>query len=416
MPISELENQLNQKIGKLIYEDNDLNNNGGDNLTLLVTKRLPIKLNMTGQVIGIKVPVNIKSKFGYKVEKFGIKLEKFEDTEFDIDVNFATRISINPDWSLSTKTSANGFDWVKKPILKLAGFEIPITPIVESIVDEQLPEIAKTIDKELKANMKVKEEVTTAWNLVQEPVLINEEFETWIRIVPSEIEVTQPTAKGGMATIGVSVKGYTESTLGAQPVVSQKMSLPPLRIGTLSNDEFQIALNAEVTFKKARDLALKQMKGQVYEFNNGKQKVAVEDLDVYGQNEFVVIGATLSGSLKGKVFFKGIPWYDAASKKVKVRSLDYDLETRNKLVKTADWLAHGKFLKMMEPYFEYAVAEQLDQAKALIKDNLAGNKVNQFISLKGQLDQLEPDQMQVTTEGIRSIIKASGKMAIRVGQ
>ncbi len=411
----ELENQLNLKIGKLIYEDKDLNDNGGDNLTLLVTKRLPIKLNMSGQVIGITVPVKIKSTFGYKIEKFGVKLEKFEDTEFDIDVHFSTRISLNPDWTLTTKTSANGFDWVKKPSLKIIGFEIPIAPIVESIVDEQQPEIARIIDKELKANLNLKQEVTTAWNLIQDPFLVNEEFETWLRVVPSVIEATQPTAKGGMARIGVGIKGYTESMIGQKPIVQQKIPLPALQLGNLSNEQFQIALNAEVTFPKARSMALQQMKDEVYEFNNGKYKIKVEDLDVYGQNEFVVIGTVLSGSLNGKVYFKGIPWYDPSSKKIKVKNLDFDLDTKNKLVKTANWLAHDKFLKMMAPYFEYSVSAQLDEGRKMIEENLAGNKVNQFIHLKGQLEQLEPEQIQVTPDGIRAIIKASGKISIRVG-
>lgn len=413
--LTELENQLNQKIGKVIYEDNDLKNNGGDNITVLVNKRLPIKLTMNGQVLGIKVPVNIKSTFGYSIEKFGVKLEKFENTAFDIDVNFATRITLNPDWTITTKTSSNGFDWVRKPAINIVGFEIPITPIVEKIVEEQLPEIAKTIDNETKAGLNLKEEVSTTWNLVQDPFLVNEEYETWLRLIPSEIEVTQPTAKGAKVAIGVGIKGFTESLIGPKPVVNQKIPLPTLKIGNLSNDQFQIALNAEVTFPKAKELAIKQMKGQVFEFSDGKYKITVQDLDVYGQNEFVVIGATIVGSLNGKIYFKGIPWYDASSQKVKVKNLDYDLDTRNKLAKTASWLAHGKLVKLMEPSFEYSVKEQLDAAKKLIQENLAGNKMNSQITLNGQLDQLEPEQIQVTQEGIRTIIKAKGRLAIRVG-
>jgi hypothetical protein len=118
--------------------------------------------------------------------------------------------------------------------------------------------------------------------------------------------------------------------------------------------------------------------------------------------------------LNGKVYLKGKPYYDAATTSIRIKDLDYDLDTRNKLAKTADWLAHGKFLKMMEPYFAFSVAPQLEEGKKQIQENLAGNKFNKNIQLAGKLNELVPGAMYVTPAGIQAVITARGKLDVQV--
>ncbi|HRH35855.1 MAG TPA: DUF4403 family protein, partial [Catalimonadaceae bacterium] len=91
IPLSEVERKINEQLGNLLFEDNSLDNNGGDNLMLKVNKRLPLSIEAKGgNQFNIKVPVNIWAKAGWKVEKFGLTVAKYEETQFDIDINFLT--------------------------------------------------------------------------------------------------------------------------------------------------------------------------------------------------------------------------------------------------------------------------------------------------------------------------------------
>ncbi len=126
------------------------------------------------------------------------------------------------------------------------------------------------------------------------------------------------------------------------------------------------------------------------------------------------MATNLTGALNGKVYLKGKPFYDAPSTSIKIQNLDFELDTKNKLAKTANWLAHDKFLKLMEPYFSISVASQLEEGKKLIQENLAGNKMNKNINLNGKLNELTPQSILVTPLGIQAVIKAKGKMEIMV--
>lgn len=414
IPLSEVERKINDQLGNSLFEDNSLDNNGGDNLILKVNKRQPISIEAKGgNQFNIKVPVNIWAKAGWKVEKFGLAVAKYEETQFDIDINFLTRISMNENWKINTTTNPNGYKWISEPKVKIGFFDVPITSIIEKIVDRELPNVTQIIDSEV-SKINIKPLVETAWREVQSPFLINEEYQAWLKVTPLEIMMTPLSNKGRNVRVGIGIKASTETFLGNKPSDAVVASVPGLKLVSQLEDKFEVGLIAQIPYSQARKIAIDKTGGKTYEFMDGKYKITVVDLEIYGQGEFMVVAATLKGSLNGKVYLKGKPTFDPIEKSVKMGELDYDLDTKNRLAKTADWLAHGKFLKMIEPYFSISIAAQLEEAKKTIQNNLAGNQFNKKINLFGKLDQLTPDKIYITESGIQAVISAKGKIEVRV--
>jgi hypothetical protein len=413
LSLDEIELKINKDLGTLLYEDNSMDDNGGDNLMMRVTKRKPLQITPNANGYNVKVPVNIWAKAGWKVEKFGIALAKYEETQFDLDVNFQTVIGISENWQVSSKTSPAGYKWVSKPVLRIGMFEVPITGIIERLIDQNLGIVAQIVDKEV-SKITYKPEAELAWKYLYEPILINEAFQVWLKLTPRELLMVNPRAVGRNVRVMMGVKAITETFVGKKPPIINPAPLPPLKLVDDIPDRFEVALINEVPFAEARRLALQQVKDQVFMFNDGKQKIKVLDLDIWGHNENLVVAATLSGSINGKVYLKGEPFYDASDMTLKLKNLDYDLETKNKLIKTADWLAHGQFTRRMEPLFKMPLKAQIEQAKSLISANLAGNQIHENIKVNGNLDKLIPDKIIVAPGSIQAIIKAEGKLEVIV--
>jgi hypothetical protein len=414
IPLGEVERKINDQLGNLLFEDNSLDNNGGDNLILKVTKRQPLLIEAKGgNLFNIKVPVNIYAKAGYKIEKFGVSVAKYEDTNFDIDLNFLTRLSISQNWNINTSTTPNGYKWVSEPKVKIGFFEIPITSIIEKIMDKELPNVVKTVDNEV-GKINLKPQVEIAWKAVQEPFLINELYQAWLKVTPKEIMMSPLSTKGRNIRVSIGMVAVTETFLGNKPTGAVMAQVPALNLKDKMDEKFEVGMITEISYPQIKKIAMEQTKGKTYEFNDGKRKITVEDIDVYGQGEDIIVSTLLSGSLNGKVYLKGKPYYDPQSSSIKIKDLDYELDTKNKLFKAADWLAHGKFLKIMEPYFAVSVASQLEEGKKMIQENLAGNKLNKNINLNGKLTELTPQNMYVTPNGIQAVISAKGKLEVLV--
>jgi hypothetical protein len=414
IPLQDIERKINDQLGKTLFEDNSLEDNGGDNLMLKVSKRQPLSIEAKGgNLFNIKVPVNIWAKAGYKIEKLGLSVSKYEDTEFDIDLNFLTRINLGQDWRISTSTTPNGYKWVSEPKVKIGFFEIPITNIIEKIMDRELPNVVKTVDGEI-AKINLKPQAEFAWKSVQQPFLMNEAYQAWLKVTPQSVMMTQIGVKGKNVRIGLGITAVAETYLGAKPAGSVMPTVPALKIVDKMDEKFEVGMMTDIPYSQLRKIAMEQAGGKTYEFNDGKQKVTVLDIEVYGHGNDVVVATTMSGALNGKVYIKGKPWYDAASTSLKIKDLDFDLDTKDKLLKTANWMAHGKFLKMMEPYFSVSVASQLDEARKMIKENLTGNSLNKNVRLNGNLSELSPGPIYVTPNGLQAVILAKGKLDIQV--
>jgi hypothetical protein len=414
VPLSEIEKQINTQLGTVLFEDNSLEDNGGDNLMLKVTKRRPIDIEAKGgNLFAIRVPVHIWAKAGFKIEKFGVSVSKYEETEFDIDLDFLTRISMQSDWRVKTSTVSDGYKWVSEAKVKIGFFEIPVSGIIGKIIDKELPGIIKVVDQEV-SRIQLRPQIEPVWKSIQDPILMNEAYQAWLKITPKSILMTPFGTKGQNLRIGLGIVAVAETFVGKKPESELFTALPNLQLAEKMDEKFEVGLIALIPFSQMKKIAMEQVGGKTYEFNDGKQKITVLDMEIYGQGEQLVIGTNLSGALNGKVFLRGKPYFDAASNSLKMKELDFDLETKNRLVNVADWLAHGKFLKMMEPYFSIPVDAQLDEARKLIQDNLNGEMMNKKVKMNGTLNQLRPGPMLVTPDGLRAVVFAQGKLEVQL--
>ena len=135
---------------------------------------------------------------------------------------------------------------------------------------------------------------------------------------------------------------------------------------------------------------------------------------MYGQNDKLVIKANLKGSINGHIYLKGIPYYNPDTKILSLKDLDYDLDTKNTLIKTANWMFQGKFAAMMEKSMFFPVGEQIAGAQSSIQKMLDDYEVKKGIHIKGKLKSIVPDKVYLTPDHIYSVVFAEGKVALQV--
>ena len=67
--------------------------------------------------------------------------------------------------------------------------------------------------------------------------------------------------------------------------------------------------------------------------------------------------------LPANLFFK------ATDKSIEIKDVDFDINTKNALIKSAGWLLHGAFINLIEPKLKYPIADKIDEGKLLL-DNI----------------------------------------------
>jgi hypothetical protein len=335
-------------------------------------------------------------------------------TEFQVNLKFMTRFGVDPDWKVRTQTVSAGFDWVTKPSIKVAGIEVPITGIISRKISENLEKFSKAIDDNIRGNFVVKPYILQAWNLVREPRLLSEEYRTWLAVTPTDILMTPFNVRNGKISATLGIRGFTQTLTGEKPTIKPVTDVPNLIITPDVPNGFQIGLIGVVPYEEASKLAATQFIGKTFDFKEGKYKIEVTSVDIYGQNDKLVIKAGLKGSINGIIYLKGIPYYDAKTRLLSLKNVDYDLNTRSVLVQTANWLLQGRFAKQIEQQFVFPVGAQIEEAQKAIRQQLTTRKVAKGIDFGGRLDSLDPDQVYLTPTSLVALILAKGHVEIKI--
>jgi hypothetical protein len=166
--------------------------------------------------------------------------------------------------------------------------------------------------------------------------------------------------------------------LTASPVVSFEKKttvappLPNLQ-STAGTGGFSIYLDAALQYDSLSRVINGYMAGKRFEISEGllARHVVVNNVTVAGNEEgHLLLKVNFSGSFNGAAFFTGKPVYNPESKTLEMHNLDYDLQTKNLLLKGAKWLFAAKIETELKKAASINLSTYFDTAKTALNEYL----------------------------------------------
>lgn len=411
IPISEITNMVNNSVGNLIYEDNSYSDNNNDQLKIKVWKAKPIKMyGGKNQNVIIEVPLKIWAEKG--IGTLGIYT--YQETTFETVMYFSSAISFNNNWTITTKTSSWGFKWVTKPVLDYGKIKIPITPIVESNLKTQQEEFCKTIDKQMSSQLNFQQYAVMAWNLFAQPFNVSEEYNTWLKVSPISVNITPLKFYADAIDVNIGIDTFSETFTGNKPAASAEVK-------TVNNfnyvqnlpDNFLLQTTANIPFSEATNLARNMFLDKEFDFREGKSQIKITDINVYGEENRIVIEAQTEGTISGTSFISGIPVYDFGKRKIVLTDTKFKLKTKNILQKTATLLFQGKIVKMIEEEYGIPTEELEDSSQKSIEETF-NKEYYKGLKMSGKVDDLKPGKILLNPIGITVVIDTKASLRLLV--
>jgi hypothetical protein len=410
--VKSIETLINKKLNGLIYEDNSLTNNNNDNLMLKVWKRDNFKIDMEGDILSYRIPLKIWAKAGFKFQKLGITISDYRDLNCEIALKFRTKITLNKDLSLTTKTVSDGYQWITAPTVNIAGYNMPVTFIADAILKYNQTMIGSEVDNAIKTNLDIKKMIDEPWKMIQKPYKMSDEYKMWLKITPLEVYSQPLLSKNNKIHNVISFKTLTETFIGNEPAYKVSPTPAQINIQNNINNGFEVNVLSDIPFTEATEMAKKYIVGKTFE--GGGKKVTVKGMNLYGSNGKIIVAADVEGSVKGKIYFAGVPYYDIADSTIKVSDFDFELHTKGVLLKSAAWLMHGPIVKMIQKRLEFSMADNIKDSKKMLQKTLSSYEMGMGTTLKGKLDDFNIEGVMLTHESIKASIVFKGKLNVLV--
>lgn len=409
LSLREIETELNKQLNGLIYDDADYE----DGILMKVWKVSPILLSMKGEEIVYEVPIKIWAKVKWEVKQFGFSISDEFTADAALRMTFNTRLKIGIFWQLEPQTTLQKYDWIQKPVVTGGSVSLPVTFIADRVIKSQQKLITETIDDEIKKQIEVRKYVEEGWNALHQPIQLYNDPVAWLRISPTAIYVTPLTGDKDYARATIRIDAVTETFVGTKPV-AKLTNLPNASYINNASGDFVISLINDMTYAEAEKLAAQHLAGQTFSSSNGKKKIHIDSIYIYGGGENLIVKTKVSGNVNGFIYLKGKPTYDSLSQTVYLKDLDYSIETKNAMIKTGNWILKSTLTKRLQEALRYSVAADMAEIKKQINSYIGNYNITKNVTVKGTVIELKPTDFFITKESIKAVIYARGKMSMSV--
>ncbi len=404
--LKEIENQLNKSLAGEIYNDTNLED---DKTEMKISKTAPIRLIEKDGKIQTILPLKIWSKFKYGTDFMGLN-----DTR---EININGTIILNSDvklsnWKLSTNSKIEDFNWSESPSIVVAGRNVPITYIINPTLSIFKGKIARKIDEAIENSCDFKPVVLSVLEKMSTPFLTNEQFQTWFKLIPQDVYVTDALIAKGKINMDLGLKCNMETMVGQKPKSNFDKSSIQFKAVTKIPNTVSAYVAAISTYESASQIISSNFKGK--EFAAGSRKITIQNVALWQRDGKIIIALDMTGSINGTIYLSGIPNYNSVTKEIYFDQMDYVLNTKGLLTKTANWLLQGVILKKMEETCRYSIKDNLEEGKKSLLPYLNNYSPMQGVFVNGNLNDFEFEKVEVTNKAIIAFISTSGKMNVRI--
>lgn len=386
---------LNQTVRKDLYKGSTKTKG----LTADVTRNGQIAVSAADNFLYINLPIAMSLSYGM-----------FETKPIPLKLKFKVKAGITPDWRVHTEIYYLGLSDLLAEDVGIGPLSIKPRGIVEGITQPVERMLSDLIAQKINEMFPVKIQVAKVWNRAQKPVLLDKNYNAWLKLTPLEVMMFPLYAQNNQVKLSVGINTFAELVVGPEPAGRPPLPLPSLKLVNTFDKTFRIALNADLFYKDLRAIASPLLLNK--RFNSDDKSIVIKDFDLYGNGDKLVIKLETQGSLDGVFYLTAKPVFNPQTKVFSVEDVDFDMQTRSLLLRSADWFLHGAIRSIIQDKLNTDLTRQLEQTRQMAGKALARVPLLDHVYLKGDIKNLKFNDVMVQKDKISIQVYTEGESTI----
>jgi hypothetical protein len=289
----------------------------------------------------------------------------FDEGERRVNVSFTNSLVIQPDYKVKLSIRRNEPQPLDK--CEVCFWKQNITNQVMKGLTTELDAAKAVLDKNY-GTVDLRPRFQQVWDQ------LNKSYDIygmgWLQMNPQRIRINNLFAKGDSL--------YVYLGLSAKPVISFEKpvahsSAVPSITDFSRRQGFSIFLDAVLNYDSLSDIMNRQLVNKEFDLNKGpvKKKFIIRDCRLSGSgNEKLIIRITFAGTNEGIFYLTGKPVYDKETRILEIKDIDFDIKSKNALLKTAEWLFTRRIVNEISKFTKYDLTSFIDTAKITINQQL----------------------------------------------
>src|SRR5437868_5666126 len=180
-------------------------------------------------------------------------------------IELQSRFDWAENWTLRSKTTARPVEFASSCTVTALNIDITDWKL-RPIVEQQLQDVAKTIDHNTPKLAAIRPQAQQVWSSLQTPFAIAPK--TWLVIEPVDVALAPIRGSGLTVTSVLALHARTRVVFGEKPTLATK-PLPALRTATTNDGGIRIPFDVEMPFGEVSRLLTEQFGKRTYAIEGG---------------------------------------------------------------------------------------------------------------------------------------------------
>jgi hypothetical protein len=301
-----------------------------------------------------------------------------EETLRRAKIKLKSDVELTSNYRIKSSTSFTEFTPIDPCRVTFA--QININDVLMGQIRPELGNLAKMIDTEI-GKQDLKPYILPVWKALQEDIQIPSTG--YLRFQPQSLSVSEINMNGSVLNFNVGLTAIP--TIQSTPWNKPSSGLPtlsPYKKGSGFEVYTDLKMNYDSLSKQLFDI----MKTESYAL--GKEKINITSLRLFPAGEKLGVAVGFAGTKKGMFYLLGNPVFDNSKASLALKNVEYDIATKNVLIKTAKWMMDETIRKKLEEQMVFDLSDLMNLTKKSIAESL-NQTMDGGVKIKGTLKSLE---------------------------
>ncbi len=306
-------------------------------------RRSPFAVRVSGQTLAISAVVEYSAHVWYR-PPIGPELSAGCGTGNEprprVRATLVSTARLTPEWQLLTATRVSRLE----PYSNQARDRCRLTMLRIDVTDRVIASTRQMLQRKLvrfdraAAQWPVRDRFERLWSQLQRRIKLTQGV--YLEVNPYAAQIGELSAMGD--TVTTRLRLIAAPRIVTNAIREPKRPLPPLRVGgpplaAGAGSSAHVTVEGTFSYPVASALLRRALVGRT--ITQDRRQIRISDVKLSGiGGGRVALSVTLSGRVRGRLYFTGTPHLDVASGQMSIPDLDFDIGTEQVLVQGFAWL------------------------------------------------------------------------------
>ena len=355
----------------------------------------------------------MRLKYGTNLLFGSDSLREDKNLYFKGTVGISASPTIDHHWGF--KPNVNTLIHSLEAYIDVLGLKVNVEGETKKVLEHILNRAIDKLEENMYSQYNLKKQIEPMWEKLADPIKLSTQYNIWYVIRPTQLHYNEIEIKNNIMKLGAGVHFDSSLYVGPEPTPKPLPLIPNLSKSKSADSRFDLKVPIIFTYNELTEVINKRLTNVDLALEGAS--ITLDDFKLFGDANSLYLSSAFKATYtmtkaSGVLYFKGQP--KLKNGKLLLENLDFDVKTKNVLVKTAKILMKKKLIDKVQEIGTIDINEPLETIKKEFNSKIRQVQIKDSAILRGKMDAILIHNLQLSKNGIFVQANMKGNMQANI--